>query len=91
MLLGKYHHKTNALDSAEYYFTQGLKLAEKDSLVLPASLICKDYAAMLFEKGEFEAAYKSLEKYDNYNAQLFEKDKLAQIEAANARFDGNVE
>ncbi len=89
MLLGKYHHKTNALDSAEYYFTQGLKLAEKDSLVLPASLICKDYAAMLFEKGEFEAAYKSLEKYDNYNAQLFEKDKLAQIEAANARFDVN--
>ena len=44
---------------------------------------------MLFEKGEFEAAYKSLEKYDNYNAQLFEKDKLAQIEAANARFDVN--
>ncbi|WP_289023182.1 response regulator [uncultured Salegentibacter sp.] len=89
MLLGRYHHKTNKLDSASYYFTQGLQLAEADSLILPASLICKDFAAMLFEKGEFEAAYKSLEKYDNYKAQLFEKDKLAQIEAANARFDVN--
>ncbi|MBE7639900.1 response regulator [Salegentibacter sp. BLCTC] len=89
MLLGRYHHKTNKLDSASYYFTQGLQLAEEDSLILPASLICKDFAAMLFEKGEFEAAYKSLEKYDNYKAQLFEKDKLAQIEAANARFDVN--
>ncbi|SKB61381.1 Signal transduction histidine kinase [Salegentibacter holothuriorum] len=89
MLLGKYHHKTNHLDSAEYYFTKGLKLAEKDSLILPASIICKNYAAMLFQKGEFEAAYKFLEKYDDYNSQLFEKDKLAQIEAANARFDVN--
>ena len=89
MLLGKYHHKTNHLDSAEYYFTRGLKLAEEDSLILPASLICKDYAAMLFEKGEFEAAYKTLEKFNNYNDQLFEKDKLAQIEATNARFDVN--
>lgn len=89
MLLGKYHHKTNKLDSAEYYFTRGLKLAEEDSLILPASLICKDYAAMLFEKGEFEAAYQNLEKYNEYNAQIFEKDKLAQIEATNARFDVN--
>ncbi|MBZ9631940.1 response regulator [Salegentibacter sp. LM13S] len=89
MLLGKYHHKTNDLDSAEYYFKEGFRIAEKDSLILPASLISKDYASMLFENGDFEEAYASLKKYDDYNSQLFEKDKLAQIEAANARFDVN--
>lgn len=89
MLLGKYHHKTQSLDSAAYYFTEGLRLAEEDSLMLPAALISKDYANMLFEKGDFEAAYKNLQKHNEYNGKVFEKDRLAQIEAANARFDVN--
>ncbi|TDN89250.1 signal transduction histidine kinase [Salegentibacter sp. 24] len=89
MLLGRYHQKTQNLDSAEYYFKEGLYLAEKDSLILPAALISKDYANMLFSTGNFEDAYKSLLKYDKYNAQLFENEKLAQIQSANARFDVN--
>ena len=89
MLLGKYHHKTQSLDSATYYFTEGLRLAEEDSLALPAALISKNYANMLYEKGDFEGAYKNLQKHNDYNGQIFEKDKLAQIEAANARFDVN--
>lgn len=89
MLLGRYHHKTQNLDSADYYFKEGLRLAEKDSLILPISLISKDYAHMLFEKGDFKEAYRSLKKYDEYNSQLFENEKLAQIQNANARFDVN--
>ncbi|WP_037316361.1 response regulator [Salegentibacter sp. Hel_I_6] len=87
MLLGKYHHKTNELDSADYYFSEGLRLAEKDSLLLPISLLSKDYANMLFENGDYEKAYENLEKHNVNNSQLFENEKIAEIEAVNARFD----
>ncbi|MDR9456903.1 MAG: response regulator [Salegentibacter sp.] len=87
MLLGRYNRAISEPDSAEVYFTEAFKLAEEDSLLLPASEIAREYAAMLFEEERYREAYLNLSRHEEYNATIFEKEKLEQIEAANARFD----
>lgn len=87
MLLGRYHRATAKPDSAEVYLVEAFSLAEQDSLYLPASEIAKEYAELLFEEGRYEDAYLHLAKHNEFNDLLFEKEKLEQVEAANARFD----
>ena len=87
MLFGRYHRATAQPDSAEVYLAEAFSLAEKDSLLLPASEIAKEYATLLFEEERYEDAYLHLAKHNEYNDVLFEKEKLEQVEAANARFD----
>ncbi|WP_081211397.1 tetratricopeptide repeat-containing hybrid sensor histidine kinase/response regulator [Salegentibacter sediminis] len=87
MLLGRYNRAISRPDSAEVYLAEAFKLAEKDSLILPASEIAKEYAALLFEEERYREAYINLSRYEEYKSKIFEKEKLEQVEAANARFD----
>jgi signal transduction histidine kinase/ActR/RegA family two-component response regulator len=89
MLLGRYFVKKNQQDSAKTYYREALYLAETDSLILQASEVSKNFAELLFNEAQFKEAYTTLEKHNEYNSQIFEKDRLEQIEAANARFDLN--
>ena len=89
MLHGRYYSHKKAFDTARYYFKTSIKLAEDDSLIIPASEAYINYAHMLKEIGDFENAYTALEKYNAYNSKLFEREKLRQMEIANARFKLN--
>jgi len=44
-------------------------------------------AKMVFEEKSYKEAFLALEKYNEYNAQIFEKERLNEIEAASVRFD----
>lgn len=87
MLLGRYNRAISKPDSAEVYFAEAFKLAEEDSLILPASEIAREFAALLFEEERYREAYLNLSRHEEYRAAVFEKEKLEQVEAANARFD----
>lgn len=89
MLHGRYYSHKKEYDTARFYFNTSIKLAEDDSLVIPAAEAYKEYAHMLKEEGDFENAYTALEKYNSYNSQLFEREKLKQREIANAGFKLN--
>lgn len=87
MLMGRYFEQDSKPDSAEVYYKESLKIAERDSLLLPASEVAKDYARLLFAQERYEEAYLSLSKHQDYNSKLFEHEKMEQVGAANARFD----
>ncbi|MGA9325275.1 MAG: ATP-binding protein, partial [Salegentibacter sp.] len=89
MLMGEYFSKKGEIDSAGFYFQNAAQIAEKDSLLLPASLVYKDYSELLHKEGEHARAYDALLKYNEYNSKLYQRDRLSQIEAANARFNVN--
>ncbi len=86
-LSGRYFLGINDLDHAKIHFEKGIALVEEDSLILEASELYKKYADLLFKRGEYKEAYTALKKFEDYNSQIFETEKLKQIEAANAKFD----
>lgn len=88
-LHGRYYTYKSEYDTATYYFKNSLRLAEEDSLILPAAEAYKDYAEMLVKKGDYKEAYEAQEKYTEYNSRVFESEKLKQMEIANARFNLN--
>ena len=86
-LMGRYHMGVNEPEKAKVHFEEAIQKVEKDTLILEASLVFKEYANVLFTMGSYEDAFLALEKYDQFNSQIFEKEKLRQIEAANVKFD----
>ncbi|WP_265163104.1 tetratricopeptide repeat-containing hybrid sensor histidine kinase/response regulator [Salinimicrobium tongyeongense] len=86
-LFGMYHSGKNNYETAKDYFEEAIRIAEKDSLIYDAVTAYDGYAKLQFKNGKFEEAYKALEKYVKYDALLFEKEKLRQMEAAQARFE----
>ncbi len=86
-LMGRYHMGVNEPEKAKDHFEQAIQKVEKDTLILEASLVYKEYAQLLFTMGSYENAFLALEKYDHFNSQIFEKEKLRQIQAANVKFD----
>ncbi len=86
-LFGIYHAGTNNYEKSRKYFEEAIKIAEKDSLILDAVTAYDGYAKVLFKNGEYEEAYRALEKYVEYDALLYEKEKLKQMEASQARFE----
>ncbi|APG60039.1 tetratricopeptide repeat-containing hybrid sensor histidine kinase/response regulator [Christiangramia salexigens] len=89
MLHGRYYSYKAKYDSAGYFFNKSLRLAVKDSLILPAAEAYHAYAEMLAKKGDYEEAYKAQEKYNEYSEAVFEGEKVKQMEIANARFNLN--
>lgn len=89
MLHGRYYAQMKQYDTARYFFKTSIDLAEKDTLVLPAAEAYYEYAEMLAGQGDFEEAYYAKEKYNEYNSQVYEREKLRQMEIANARFSIN--
>lgn len=86
-LSGRYYTGINDFPHAKIHFEKGIELVEKDSLILQASEMYKQYASLLFKTGDYRDAYLALEKFEDYKSQIFEKEKLKQIQAANAKFD----
>lgn len=86
-LSGRYYLGIGDLDHSKIHFEKGIALVEEDSLILEASEMYKKYAELLFQREEYKAAYLALNKFEDYNSQIFETQKLKEIEAANAKFD----
>jgi len=86
-LMGRYHVGKNEPEKAKTHFEQAIQRVEKDTLILEASLVYKEYAKLLFKEGSYKDAYFALEKFNHFNSQIFEKERLNQIEAANVKFD----
>ncbi|CAM4150603.1 tetratricopeptide repeat-containing hybrid sensor histidine kinase/response regulator [Gillisia limnaea] len=86
-LMGRYHMGINELENARGHFEQAIQKTEKDTLILEASLAYKEYAAVLFEEGNFEAAFIALEEYNGFKDQIFQEEKLKQIRDANIKFE----
>lgn len=87
MLMGEYFSQKEEADSAKYYYEKAAAIAEKDSLLLSASLVFKNYSELLGKEGKYQQAYEALLKHTDYNSRLYKRDRLSQIEAANARFN----
>lgn len=88
-LWGVYYAAKNEEEKAKKNFEQALNIAEKDSLFIEATLAYKNYSDFLFEVGDHKNAYTALQKHNVYQDKIFEKEKIEQIEAANARFELN--
>ena len=86
-LMGRYYMGVNYLETAKPYFEDAIEKVEKDTLILEASLVYKEYASLLFKEGNFEDAFIALEKYNGYKDQIFENEKLKQIRDANIKFE----
>lgn len=86
-LTGRYYMGINNPEKAKPYFEEAIELVEKDSLILQAAVVYEEYAKLLFAEGSFEAAYLALEKFNHYNSQIFERERIRQIEATNIKFD----
>ena len=86
-LMGRYYMGVNDLEKAKPYFEDVIEKVEQDTLILEASLVYKEYAALLFEEGNFEDAFIALEKYNGFKDQIFENEKLKQIRDANIKFE----
>ena len=87
MLYGRYFTETNQIDSAKAYFERSTRIVNKDSLAYEGAETYKWYAEMLFRNGEFKEAYQALKTQNEYESEIFEHSKTAQIQSANARFD----
>jgi signal transduction histidine kinase/CheY-like chemotaxis protein len=86
-LMGRYHVGINELERAKVHFEEVIQKVEDDTLILEGSIVYKEYANLLFKQGSYKEAFLALEKYDQFNSQIFEKERLLQIEAANVKFD----
>ncbi len=86
-LMGRYYMGVNELEDAKSHLDKAIQIVEKDTLILEASIVYKEYAHLLFKQGSYKEGFFALEKYDQFNSQIFEKEKLRQIEAANVKFD----
>ncbi|MFV8224666.1 response regulator [Christiangramia aquimixticola] len=87
MLHGRYYGYKKQFDSSYHYFDQSLLLAESDTLLLPAADAYKAYAEVLASDKKYKSAYEAHKKYSEYNSLLFEREKLREMEAADARFN----
>ncbi|MCC8360530.1 ATP-binding response regulator [Salinimicrobium sediminilitoris] len=88
-LFGNYYSGKDNFERSKDYYEEAIAIAEKDSLYYEAVTAYDGYAEVLFKNKEFEEAYKALDKYIEYDAELYEKEKLEQMEAAQAQFETN--
>ena len=86
-LMGRYYMGVGDLEKAKPYFEDAIEKVEKDNLILEASLVYKEYAALLLKEKNFEEAFIALEKYNGFKDRIFEKEKLKQIRDANIKFE----
>lgn len=86
-LMGRYFMGVNELEEAKSHFEDAIEIVEKDSLILEASLVYKEYAQLLFKQEDYKEGFLALEKYEKFNSQIFERVRLADIAAANVKFD----
>ncbi len=86
-LTGRYYVGINDLKKARTYFEQAIQMVEQDSLILEASHVYQEYSNLLFAEGNYQEAYLALQKFNEYKSQIFEQERIKQIESANIMFD----
>lgn len=86
-LMGRYYVGMGNLEKAKPFFEETIILTQKDSLILEASIVYKEYADLLYKEKRFQEAYNALEKHEKYKDLIFEKEKLKQIRDANVKFN----
>lgn len=86
-LMGRYYVGMGELEKAKPFFEETIILTQRDTLILEASIVFKEYADLLYKEKRFQEAYNALEKHEKYKAQIFEKEKLEQIRDASVKFD----
>ncbi len=86
-LTGRYYVGINEPAKAKPYFEEAIQLVESDSLILQASVVYDEYSKLLYAEGNFEEAFLALQKFQEYNSQIFEQERIQQIEATNIKFD----
>ncbi len=86
-LLARYYTGKNEVQKANQLFNEVLKEVEEKEIL---SVLIDTYKAKseAFQKaGNTDSAFYSIKKYLHYRDQLFDKEKLKQIEIANASFN----
>ena len=86
-LMGRYYMGVNELKEAKSHFEEAIQIVEKDTLILEASVVYKEYAYLLFKEKNYKEGFLALEKYEKFNSQIFERARLSDIAAANVKFD----
>ena len=86
-LMGRYYMGVNELKEAKSHLDEAINIVEKDTLILEASLAYKEYAQLLSKQGNYEEGFVALEKYQKFNSQIFERQRLSDIANANMKFD----
>ncbi len=86
-LMGRYFMGINELEDAKTHFEDAIQIVENDNLILEASLIYKEYAQLLFKEESYKEGFLALEQYEKFNSQIFERERLSDIAAANVKFD----
>ena len=87
MLHGRYYSGKKDFNTSSEFFTKAIKLAERDSMIFQAKEAYFEFSKMLAEKGDYREAYEAQEKFLLYNSNVFEAEKLKQMEIANARYN----
>jgi len=88
-LMGRYYMGVNNLEEAKSHLDEAIQIVERDTLILEASLAYKEYAKLLSTQGNYEEGFAALEKYQQFNSQIFERQRLSDIANANVKFDVN--
>lgn len=86
-LFGIYYSGKQDYPESKMSFENAISIAEKDSLILEASLAYEEFSKMLFSRGEFEEAYKALDNHLQLQGKIYEQEKLHQMEAAYTRYE----
>ena len=86
-LMGRYYMGVNELEEAKSHLAEAIQIVEKDTLILEASLAYKEYAQLLSRQGNYEEGFAALEKYQQFNSQIFERQRLSDIANTNVKFD----
>lgn len=86
-LTGRYYTGIGDYQEARPYFEKAIKMVEEDSLILQASHVYEEYAKLLYAEENYQDAFIALEKFNNYKSQIFEQERIKQIETANIKFD----
>ncbi len=86
-LTGRYYVGIEDPKSARPYFEKAIEMVEEDSLILEASHVYEEYSKLLYAEGDYKEAFVALQKFNDYKSQIFEQERIQQIEAANVMFD----
>lgn len=86
-LTGRYYLGIGEYQKARSYFEKAIIMVEEDSLILQASHVYEEYAKLLYAQENYQDAFIALEKFNNYKSQIFEQERIKQIETANIKFD----
>jgi len=86
-LTGRYHMGLGDYQNARPYFEKAIAMVEEDSLILQASHVYEKYAKLLYAEGNYQDGFIALEKFNAYKSQIFEQERIRQIETANIKFD----